>query len=113
MAMPPDATGPLPSPDCAACTVDRPSEPTTLHALEGAAPAVALWPIDAIRIGERTREVDDVETLAASIAAVGLLQPITVAPDGTLLAGQRRLAAARRLGWQHIPVIVLGESLGR
>ena len=39
----------------------------------------------------------------------GLLQPITVRPAGNhfeLIAGERRLRAATRLGWSEIPAIV-------
>lgn len=47
--------------------------------------------------------------LEASIRASGLLQPITVRgrPGGwELVAGERRLRAATRLGWTEIPAIV-------
>ena len=38
---------------------------------------------------------------------LGLLQPIVVTPDGTLIAGERRLRAALRLGWTHISISVV------
>lgn len=43
--------------------------------------------------------------LIRSIEAVGLLHPITVYPDGDhwfCMAGARRLAAVRALGWTHV-----------
>ena len=49
----------------------------------------------------------DIEELAASIAELGLLQPIVVRPDGKLIAGERRLRAAKLLGWTSIPVNVV------
>lgn len=53
---------------------------------------------------------DELEGLAASIKEVGLLQPIVVRPlhDGRweLVAGERRLRAARRAGLATIAVIV-------
>ncbi len=52
---------------------------------------------------------EDLAQLQASIAATGLLQPITVrrADDHfELIAGERRLRAATRLGWADIPAIV-------
>ena len=52
---------------------------------------------------------DELSQLQASIAATGLLQPITVRPAGNhyeLIAGERRLRAATRLGWTEIPAIV-------
>src|SRR5439155_12028483 len=52
----------------------------------------------------------DVAELCASIVAHaaqgGILQPLLVTPDGTVVAGHRRLAAARRLGLMDLPVIV-------
>jgi ParB family chromosome partitioning protein len=51
-----------------------------------------------------------IDDLANSIDRQGLLSPITVIvkPDGlySLVAGQRRLLACRRLGWGSIPAIV-------
>jgi len=44
--------------------------------------------------------------LARSIDQLGLLQPIVIRPDNTLVAGARRLAACRMLGWQHVPIYV-------
>ncbi|WP_077960776.1 MT-A70 family methyltransferase [Ensifer adhaerens] len=65
-------------------------------------------PIESIRVGKRHRVViGDLTSLAASIAEIGLLQPIVIKPDGSLIAGERRLAAARLLGWQEIPVRVV------
>jgi ParB family chromosome partitioning protein len=52
---------------------------------------------------------EELAQLQASLAATGLLQPITVRPVGThfeLIAGERRLRAATRLGWKEIPAIV-------
>ncbi|HEU4628741.1 MAG TPA: ParB/RepB/Spo0J family partition protein [Gemmatimonadaceae bacterium] len=54
---------------------------------------------------------EELEELQASLKATGLLQPITVrrAPVGTgyeLIAGERRLRAASRLGWREIPAVV-------
>jgi len=57
--------------------------------------------------GQFDSTIDD---LANSISSQGLLSPITVykTPDGdySLIAGQRRLLACRRLGWDFIPAIV-------
>lgn len=63
--------------------------------------------IDEIVIPERHRkDMGNIDALAASIADVGLLQPIVIRPDNTLVAGQRRLAACRQLGWDCVPVYV-------
>jgi N6-adenosine-specific RNA methylase IME4/ParB-like chromosome segregation protein Spo0J len=69
------------------------------------AQAAVLRPIAAIRVGERhRREMGDIESLARSIAEVGLLQPVVITQDGRLIAGERRLRAAQQLGWREIPV---------
>lgn len=54
---------------------------------------------------------EDLAELEASLRATGLLQPITVreAPGGggyELIAGERRMRAAERLGWTEIPAVV-------
>ena len=49
------------------------------------------------------------EELAASLRTNGLLQPISVRRVGSgfeLIAGERRLRAAQRLGWTEIPALV-------
>ncbi|MFM8635146.1 MAG: ParB/RepB/Spo0J family partition protein [Planctomycetia bacterium] len=52
----------------------------------------------------------DLAELADSLRSHGLVQPIVVRATGDryqLIAGQRRLAAARRIGWGKVPVRVL------
>jgi ParB family chromosome partitioning protein len=54
---------------------------------------------------------DDLKELEASLRSTGLLQPVTVRPRPggqafELVAGERRVRAARRLGWSSIPAIV-------
>ena len=54
----------------------------------------------------RTFKDQELAELEASIRASGLLQPITVRRLGNgweLVAGERRLRAATRLGWTEIP----------
>jgi N6-adenosine-specific RNA methylase IME4 len=66
--------------------------------------------IDEIIIGERhRRDMGDIAGLAASMCepGLGLLQPIAILPDGRLVGGARRLAAAKMLGWTEIPVHVV------
>ena len=60
-----------------------------------------------IQVGNRHRKaMGDIKGLAASIDELGLLQRVVVRPDGTLVAGARRIAACRMLGWQDIPAKV-------
>ena len=64
--------------------------------------------IDTIRVGPRHRKgLGSLEGLVESIRAVGLLHPVVVTPDGLLVAGARRLAACRILGWAEVPVQVV------
>jgi ParB family chromosome partitioning protein len=71
-------------------------------------------PIASIRIENRLRPLnaEKVAELAESIAQVGLLQPIGVRPDGTLVYGYHRLEACKQLGWTEIPAVVVdGDDL--
>jgi ParB family chromosome partitioning protein len=64
--------------------------------------------IDEIEVGERDRaDLGDIQQLADSIATVGLLHPVVVNEAGELVAGGRRLAAVRSLGWTDVPVTVV------
>nr|WP_122012586.1 ParB/RepB/Spo0J family partition protein [Maliibacterium massiliense] len=62
----------------------------------------------------RTFRSESLDELAASLDQVGLLQPITVRCSAPrrfeLIAGERRLRAAQRLGWTHIDALVLDVS---
>lgn len=63
--------------------------------------------IDAIVVGARHRhDLGNIDELAASIDLLGMLQPITVTPNGVLVCGRRRLEAIRRLGWATVRVWV-------
>ncbi len=63
--------------------------------------------LDSITVGKRHRsEYGDLRPLMFSIDSIGLLQPITIAPDGLLLCGKRRLEAITRLGWKTARVWV-------
>lgn len=63
--------------------------------------------IDSITVGVRHRkDPGELTALMKSIEEVGLLQPITVTPDGVLICGWRRLEAMRRLGKRTLSVWV-------
>lgn len=72
--------------------------------------------VSSIRIGNRHRtDLGDIDALAASIARDGLLQPLTITPDGVLVCGRRRLAAIQQLGWRTVNVWVrqgISDRLG-
>ena len=64
--------------------------------------------IDRIIIGARHRkDMGDIDGLATSIFEHGLLHPVVIQPDGTLIAGERRLRAFQWLGRTEIPVTVV------
>lgn len=67
-------------------------------------------PIHEIKIASGRREAapGDIQTLATSIAEIGLLNPITVSRDRTLIAGLHRLEAAKLLGWTEIECTLSG-----
>src|SRR5712672_4468365 len=57
-----------------------------------------------IKVLNRKRQAGDITALAKSIQEIGLLNPITIQPDGTLIAGLNRLEACKSIGWQEIEV---------
>ena len=59
-----------------------------------------------INPGRRNIQQRNVEELARSIAAVGLMNPLTVTQDNTLIAGLHRLEAVKLLGWMEIECTV-------
>lgn len=80
---------------------------------QSAADEVRMLPIRLIdpnpQQPRRNFEPSALEELAASIRAVGVIQPIIVAPDGeryTIIAGERRYRASRLAELEEIPAIV-------
>ncbi len=68
-------------------------------------------PLADIKIGERVRrDMGDLQHLAASMREHGLLHPVVVTPDGVLVAGHRRIEAARLLGWTEVATTVTGVA---
>ena len=67
-------------------------------------------PIDQIRIaGRYRRNLGDLAPLVSSVQAVGLLQPVVVDSENRLIAGQRRIEAAKALGWTDIEAVVAAD----
>lgn len=73
---------------------------------------IAALPVDQLLIGDDFRLDDDPEALAelaASVAEHGILQPLLVRQTGggwEVVAGRRRLAAARTAGLEAVPCVV-------
>src|SRR5438552_13374122 len=64
------------------------------------------YSIDDIKIGERVRkDYGNIEEMAASLNRFGQIQPIVIDAEGNLIAGGRRLEAAKQLGWKTISAI--------
>ena len=59
-----------------------------------------------INPGRREAAPGDVQRLSESVAEVGMMNPITVTADHTLIAGLHRLEAAKRLGWTEVECTV-------
>jgi hypothetical protein len=57
-------------------------------------------------INPRHHPKEELVDLAASIQAWGFTMPLLIEPDGTVIAGHARLAAAKRVGMTELPCIV-------
>lgn len=80
-------------------------------------PGFHLLPVTAIQPNpyQPREEFDkkEIQSLADSMAAHGLLQAILVRRAGAgfqVIAGERRLRAAMRLHWEHIPATIIDAS---
>lgn len=87
--------------------------PTTTTAEAQAEGTLRQIPIRDIRPNpyqpRRDFDQEALAELAASLESVGLLQPVVVRPSNggfELIAGERRLRAAERLGWSEIGAVV-------
>jgi len=68
------------------------------------------WPLERLTpyaANPRTHTPQQIDQIAASIKEFGFVNPILVSADGTIIAGHGRLEAARKLGMETVPVIVL------
>lgn len=87
----------------------------TLAAVQEPGEALRSLPIDKIRPNpfqpRKEFRSEDLAELEASLRSNGLLQAITVRPSANgqsyeLIAGERRLRAATRIGWKEIPAVI-------
>ncbi len=70
--------------------------------------------VASIQVGARFRhDLGDLDKLCDSISKLGLLQPITITPDGILVCGARRLAAVKQLGWERVKVWITSSVSSR
>lgn len=69
-----------------------------------------LVKIEDIKIKKRVRQnLGDMDSLKESLRMYGLLNPITLNENNELIAGERRLQAAKALGWTNINAVVLSN----
>ncbi|MBR6297031.1 MAG: ParB N-terminal domain-containing protein [Treponema sp.] len=67
-----------------------------------------LVKISEIKVKKRVRkDLGDLDALKDSLRRYGLLNPITITKDKVLIAGERRLEAAKAIGWETIGAEVL------
>ncbi len=67
--------------------------------------------IDDIKVKNRIRtDMGDLCALKDSLKRYGLLNPITINSRNELIAGHRRLEAAKMLGWTSINAIVVNTA---
>lgn len=70
-----------------------------------------LVPIKTIKVKKRVRkDLGDIESLMESLSKYGLLTPVAINKKHELIAGGRRLEAAKRLGWEQIEVVVINKT---
>jgi DNA modification methylase len=78
--------------------------------MQAVAKHIELWLIDKLipwARNPRTHSDAQIAQIAASIAEFGFNNPILVDTEAGIIAGHGRLLAARKLGLQEVPVIVL------
>ncbi len=67
--------------------------------------------ISSIIVKQRIRkDLGDIDALVNSMRKYGQLSPIIINRKNELIAGERRLEAAKRLNWQTINAIVVDKS---
>lgn len=66
--------------------------------------------ISEIKVKHRVRkDLGDIESLKDSLRRYGLLNPITIDSKYRLIAGERRLEAAKALGWTNINAVIINN----
>ena len=67
--------------------------------------------ISDIKFSRRIRkDIGNITRLKDSIESHGLLQPVIINQNNELLAGYRRIEAAKKLGWKEVEVTVVRTS---
>lgn len=61
----------------------------------------------------RAHDAKDLDAIAASYARHGQQKPLVAMADGTVIAGNGQLLAARKLGWTHVAVVRFTDVKGK
>ena len=73
-----------------------------------------LVKISDIKVKRRVRkDLGDLDALKDSLRTYGLFNPITLDSKNVLIAGERRLEAAKAIGWETINAIVINKTLDK
>lgn len=72
--------------------------------------AALAAPIDKLNLLPGNPRRGDVDAVAKSLAAFGQRKPIVARRDGTVIAGNHTLQAARQLGWPEIAVVWVDDD---
>ena len=68
-------------------------------------------PVADIKVKKRIRkEHGDISSLAESLKKFGQINPIVITKKNILIAGERRLKAAKMLGWKTINAVIVDAS---
>jgi ParB family chromosome partitioning protein len=94
--------------------VTAPVEPPSNEVNKDRIPGIAMAMIDSIQVNQYQprRDFDDkaIEELAQSIRSNGIIQPLVVRKSSTgnyeLIAGERRLRAAKVVGLKQVPIVI-------
>ena len=81
------------------------NSPATVNGIEHR----PLWQLRPCPNNARTHSEAQTRQIAKSIQEFGFVNPILIAPDGTIIAGHARFAAASYLCMKSLPVIVIGH----
>src|SRR5690349_3061937 len=79
---------------------------------------IVKWQVDDFRPHPRQGHLfaaptpHEIAELAADMQQNGQLSPVEILPNGTIIAGHNRIAAARLLGWKEVSVWVRHDLAG-
>ena len=83
---------------------------TTLDKKRGSQMKIAIGEIEITDVQPRIIHRDKIDDLLGSIQKLGMIEPIVVRKTESsyfIVAGERRFRAAKLLGWEEVPAIVL------